>query len=59
MKRYLSCMFLLLTAIIIVVGLRIDTQWSGMVTWGLAVISLLFAAFYSKYIPNEDNESGE
>ncbi|WP_330949386.1 hypothetical protein [Virgibacillus sp. MG-45] len=53
MKRYLTSIFLLLTAIILFVGLRLDFRWGGIATWGLAVISLIFAAYFTKYIPNE------
>lgn len=27
-----------------------------MVGWGLAVVCLIFAIYYTKYIPNEKNE---
>ncbi|WP_099156504.1 hypothetical protein [Virgibacillus ndiopensis] len=53
MKRYLSTMFLILSALIIIVGLRFDYQWSGIASWGLSFICLIFAAYYTKYIPNE------
>lgn len=52
MKRYLTSIFLLITAIIIFIGLRIDLPWTGIVTWGLALITLIFAAYYTKYIPD-------
>lgn len=53
MKRYLTAFFLVLSAIILIIGLRIDFRWNGIVSWGLAFISLIFAAYYTKYIPNE------
>lgn len=53
MKRYLSTMLLILSALILIFGLRIDTQWSGIASWGLSFISLSFAAYFTKYIPNE------
>ncbi|MFS0675027.1 hypothetical protein [Ornithinibacillus sp. 179-J 7C1 HS] len=53
MKRYLTAIFLGISALILIVGLRIDLQWTGIVTWGLTLISLLFAAYYTKYIPDE------
>ncbi|MDY0410429.1 hypothetical protein ACFFIS_16400 [Virgibacillus soli] len=56
MKRYLTSLFILFTAIIIVVGLRLTVPWSGIVTWGLAAITLLLAAYYTKYIPNESKQ---
>lgn len=53
MKRYLTGVFLLLSAIILIVGLRIDVYWNGIASWGLSFISLLFAAYFTKYIPDE------
>lgn len=56
MKRYLTGVFLALSVIILIVGLRIDVYWNGIASWGLSFISLLFAAYFTKYIPNEKNE---
>ncbi|WP_047983181.1 hypothetical protein [Ornithinibacillus californiensis] len=53
MKRYLTAIFLGISAMILVFGLRIDLQWTGAVTWGLTLICLLFAAYFTKYIPDE------
>ncbi|WP_026908602.1 hypothetical protein [Paucisalibacillus globulus] len=53
MKRYLTAIFLGLSALILFFGLRIDLQWTGVATWGLALISLIFAAYYTKYIPDK------
>jgi hypothetical protein len=53
MKRYLTAIFLGLSALILVLGLRIDLQWTGAVTWGLTLICLIFAAYFTKYIPDE------
>ncbi|WP_047981021.1 hypothetical protein [Ornithinibacillus contaminans] len=53
MKRYLTVLFLILAAIILFVGLRIDLQWTGAVTWGLTLICLIFSAYFTKYIPDE------
>ncbi|MEC5424665.1 hypothetical protein QGM71_14285 [Virgibacillus sp. C22-A2] len=53
MKRYLTAFFIALSGIILLIGLRTDFQWNGIVSWGLSFISLLFAAYYTKYIPNE------
>lgn len=55
-KRYLSTFFLILSAIILIVGLRINLQWSGIAAWGLSFISLIFAAYYTKYIPNDEKD---
>ncbi|MFD2046421.1 hypothetical protein ACFSTA_18925 [Ornithinibacillus salinisoli] len=59
MKRYLTFVFLLLSAVILIIGLRIDLQWTGAVTWALTLICLIFAAYYTKYIPDnkEDKKS--
>lgn len=63
MKRHMSGVFILLTAIILVVGTKLDYAWSGIVKWGLAAITLSLAAYYTKYIPSQkqqDNtKSGE
>lgn len=53
MKRYLSMSFLILSAIILLIGLPIDTYWSGAVTWGLALLSLIAATYFTKYIPKD------
>ncbi|WP_121604523.1 hypothetical protein [Virgibacillus sp. Bac332] len=53
MKRYFTVFFIGLSAIILVVGLRTNFQWNGIVSWGLSFIFLLFAAYFTKYIPNE------
>ncbi|MFC4025353.1 hypothetical protein ACFOUV_16320 [Oceanobacillus longus] len=55
MKRYLTAILIGLSGIIIVIGIGLDLYWSGIVSWGLAIILLLFAAYYTKYIPNEKN----
>lgn len=53
MKKYLSLIFILLGLIILIIGLKINVYWSGMVAWGLTFICLMFAAYFTKYIPNE------
>ncbi|WP_156290240.1 hypothetical protein [Oceanobacillus salinisoli] len=53
MKRYLTSFFILLSAIFIVTGISLDLYWSGIAGWGLAFVCLIFAAYYTKYIPNE------
>jgi len=53
MKRYLTAIFILLSIIILIIGLPIDVYWSGTVTWGLTFISLLLAAYFTKYIPKK------
>ncbi|MFD1851781.1 hypothetical protein [Oceanobacillus bengalensis] len=53
MKRYLTIIFIFLSVIFIISGIRLDLYWSGIAGWGLAFVCLIFAAYYSKYIPNE------
>ncbi|OZU89152.1 hypothetical protein CIL03_09095 [Virgibacillus indicus] len=57
MKRYLTAFFIALSGVILFIGLRINFVWNGIVSWGLALICLIFAAYFTKYIPNEkDNK---
>lgn len=52
----------MLSALIIYIGSKVEVYWSGIVAWGLALICLVFAAYYSRYIPNEkeqDKKNGE
>ncbi|WP_010098150.1 hypothetical protein [Ornithinibacillus scapharcae] len=53
MKRFLTAIFLALGALILTFGLQLDLQWTGAVTWGLTLICLIFAAYFTKYIPDE------
>ncbi|WP_199860648.1 hypothetical protein [Oceanobacillus damuensis] len=53
MKRNLTYILIGLSLVIILIGISLDFYWSGIVSWGLAIVLLLFAAYYSKYIPNE------
>lgn len=55
LKRYLSFIFVLIAIIILIIGLRVNVYWSGMVSWGLAFICLMFAAYFTKYI-SDGNE---
>jgi hypothetical protein len=53
MKRYLTAIFIALSVVILALGLRIDSQWTGAATWGVTLILLIFAAYFTKYIPDE------
>jgi len=53
LKRYLTFIFIVLSLIILIVGLNIKIYWSGIVSWSFALISLIFAAYFTKYIPNK------
>ncbi len=46
----------MLSGLILIIGLQIDFPWNGIVSWGLAFISLIFAAYFTKYIPNDKNK---
>lgn len=59
MKRYLTTLFLILSGIILVVGLQIDFRWKGIICWGLSFVSLIFATYFTKYIPNEKKRKNE
>jgi len=56
MKRHLSAIFIAISIISVIVSFRFDVRYNGIVAWGLAVIFLLFAAYFTKYIPNEEKE---
>lgn len=53
LKRYFTAILIGLSGIIILIGINLDLYWSGIVSWGLAIVLLLLAAYYTKYIPNE------
>ncbi|AXI08012.1 hypothetical protein CUC15_03010 [Oceanobacillus zhaokaii] len=53
MKRYLTIIFIILSGLCVLIGLIIDQIWSGIVGWALAVILLIFALYFTKYIPEE------
>lgn len=53
MKRYLTATFIILSLMIIIIGLQIDVRWNGIVSWGLAFICLIFATYFTKYIPDK------
>lgn len=56
MKRYLTTIFVSLSMISVFVGFMFDVRWSGVASWGLAFIFLLFATYFTKYIPNETED---
>ncbi|MFD2627228.1 hypothetical protein [Oceanobacillus kapialis] len=53
MKRYLTALFIGVSVLILIIGLQINATWSGIVSWGLTFICLCFAAYFTKYIPDE------
>ena len=56
MRRYLSFILIFVSVVFIILGISLDLYWSGMVGWGLAVVCLAFAVYFTKYIPNEKRE---
>lgn len=56
-KRHMSGVFILLTAIILVVGTKLNYAWIGIVKWGLAAITLSLAMYYTKYIPSQKQQN--
>lgn len=56
MKRYLTAICIGLSIISVIVSFRFDVRWNGIVAWGLAFTFLLFAAYFTKYIPNDKKE---
>ncbi len=59
MKRYLTAIFIGISIISVIISFSFNVRWNGIVAWGLAFIFLLFAAFFTKYIPNEKEECKE
>lgn len=55
MKRYLTVIFVLLALATLFIGLQFEANWSGIASWGIAFIFFIFAAYYTKYIPNSKN----
>jgi len=53
MKRYLTLILFIISIVVIIVGLRIDVLWNGIVTWAIVFVLLILAAYFTKYIPNE------
>lgn len=56
MKRYLTSIFIGISAIVLIIGLGVDLYWSGIASWGIACICLIFAAYFTKYIPNDKKD---
>ena len=56
LKRYLTSFFIILSVLILLIGLKIDVRWNGIASWGLAFICLIFATYFTKYIPNEKSD---
>lgn len=54
-KRYLTAIFIGLSIIIIIIGNILDLYWSGIAAWGTAIILLILAAYFTKYIPEDKN----
>ncbi|GGN58742.1 hypothetical protein [Oceanobacillus indicireducens] len=52
-KRYLSGILIVASVLIIIIGNMLDRYWSGIAAWGVAIILLIFAAYFTKHIPND------
>lgn len=55
-KKYLTVIFVMLSLIILFVGYRSTVRGAGIVTWGLVLICLIIAAYFTKYIPDPKEE---
>jgi len=56
LKRYLTYIFIGISVLSVIIGFGFNVRWNGIVSWGLAFIFLLFAAYFTKYIPNDDED---
>jgi len=54
-KRYLTATFIILSLLVIIIGLQIDVRWNGILSWGIAFICLIFATYFTKYIPDKND----
>lgn len=59
MKRYFTTILVLISMAIVFIGVTADVRWGGIVSWAIALILLGFAAYYTKYIPNQDKNKHE
>lgn len=60
MKRYGTVIFVLVSILSVIISFQFDVRWNGIVAWGLAVIFLSVAAYFTKYIPSdEERQRGE
>ncbi|MFD1019138.1 hypothetical protein [Thalassobacillus hwangdonensis] len=53
MKQKLSLIFLLLIAVVQLVGQAADFPQEGIVVWSLTIIFLGLGAYFSKYLPDK------
>lgn len=57
MKKYLTTIFIFLSILSVVIGYQFDVRWNGIVSWGVALIFLLFAAYFTRYISSDKKEN--
>lgn len=50
MKAYLTYVFIFLSIVAVIISYQFDVRWNGIVAWGLAVILLGIATFFTKYL---------
>ncbi|WP_186577904.1 hypothetical protein [Aquibacillus kalidii] len=53
MKKKLTMIFLMLSVIIQTIGLAINFPWEGLIIWSLSILTILAAAYFTKYIPDK------
>lgn len=56
LKRYLTYAFIGIGVLSVIIGFSFDVRWNGIISWGLALIFFLFAAYFTKYIPNDEED---
>lgn len=54
MRRYGTMIFVMLGMLSVMISFQFDVRWNGIVAWGLAVIFFSLAAYYTKYIPSDE-----
>lgn len=54
-KRYLTTIFVIASMIVVFIGMKSEVRWAGIATWAIAFLLLMFAAYFTKYIPNKNN----
>ena len=57
MKRYFTTILVIISMAIVFIGVTADVRWGGIVSWAIALILLGFAAYYTKYIPNNKEKN--
>ncbi|UFT99989.1 hypothetical protein KO561_03225 [Radiobacillus kanasensis] len=53
MKSKLTVIFILLSVVVQTLGLFLKFPYKGLLVWGSSFVFLLFAAYFTKYLPND------